>query len=859
MNKQIIMGMLKKIYTQSIDKGKTSEEAFLLVKLNAENVKNMCLNFDVDELVKEIEKEIKAIEKPLIIRECEIKPWLNEYKSKINWNHYKRFREYMIKKGFPINMMDSTDEITDEIIDMMGNPEIHEKFDVRGMVVGYVQSGKTNNYITLINKAIDCGYKLIIILAGMYNDLRSQTQCRIDEQILGLETSIEKNNKNTAQGVGLGDLGEKIDIKIQYLTSREQQGDFKISRANSQGKHIKEVPHVLVVKKNSSILKNLNKYLKELGMQDLPMLLIDDEADQASVNTKKQDEKSIEYDRTTINEHINNILNKFNRKTYVGYTATPYANVFITKEGDEDNYKDIFPKDFIISMPKPDKYQGAEEIFGYDYEKHFREIDDLDELINKDNIKNKDASVSDLSDVSEFNSLKKAVYSFLCVIAIKELRGISGHNSMLVHLVRFKNVQSSIYRELEDFIKIIRNSIRYDKNSKLVQSIVEILKEEYPNEYTNKEVILKLIEKNLDPLMFKIKELNGNSKDSLDYIDNKKLNVIAVGGNKLSRGLTLEGLSISYYMRASKAYDTLTQMGRWFGYRKGYEDLCRVYTSSDILDYFQKVSIAEKELREMLGDMARKGETPKQFQIRVRYFPGLMVTAANKRRNAIARRISYADSTVETTTFDLSNHNNNYNAVLNLINNSNPKEIDSNNDSFNILKGVEASVVIDFLDEYKTSRDAIRVNNESISNFISTSSIYKEFQEWDIYVRNVKRGDPCHPLNVNCGERGIRRGGVLNAGDTINIGSLIIGKDRLEVGVEKSKLFEGMKDEDAKKLRKKGKGHIIIYPFHLKETENLKRINYYDSKIPHIGVGFIFGGSDIDLGKDYLENKTHKY
>ena len=852
MDKSQLMHIARIRYYQEKNSGKSREQALNEMYKIIESLKLVAINVDTNEVVKELEKETIPLPGPQIIKEENIEPWLLKHRKNIDWEHYNRFREFMENKDFPINVIDSTDGITNEILDMIGYPKIRKKFDVRGMVVGYVQSGKTNNYITLINKAIDCGYKFIIILAGMHNDLRSQTQYRVDEQILGVETSI-KRDKNSGLGVGLDISGKKREINIQYLTSRENNGDFKKARADAQGKYNSNTPHVLVVKKNKSILENLVKYIEELKLPDLPMLLIDDEADQASVNTKKQDEDSIDYDRTTINSYINDILGQFTRKTYIGYTATPYANVFITKEGEEDNYKDIFPKDFIISMPKPENYQGAEEIFGDKYKKYFREITDLFELIAQDDMKDKDADVSDFKDLDNSHSLKKAIYTFLCAIAIKKIRGIKGHNSMLIHLVLYKNVQSNLKREVKNFIEVVRSSLRQSKNSEISKAIKKVLETEY-SEYGNRfEEILDLIIENLDPLKLKIEEFNGNSKSSLDYTRKDDLNVIAIGGNKLSRGLTLEGLTVSYYMRKSPAYDTLTQMGRWFGYRDNYEDICRIYTSLDIVKSFKNISEAEQELREMIEEMKSEGMTPKEFQLRVRHFPGLMVTANNKKRNAIKKSIGYASSLIQTKTFDIKNQINNYNTTLNFVNEIKSKEVVTDDEKFKVFKGVKLREVIKFLSEYKTSENSRRVDNDSIISFLRATAEKGEFKEWDIYIRNLNSGKEDKNLNVLYGERGVQS--VSNKGRTFNTGVLLEGDVRNKIGVEG--YFNGIDSIEAKKRRKKGKGHLIIYPFVIgKKVDGIKE---YCEKTPHIGLGYIFGGSNLKIGSDYFVNKTHKY
>src|SRR5262249_42666461 len=151
-----------------------------------------------------------------------------------------------------------------------------------------------------------------------------------------------------------------------------------------------------------------------------------------------------------------------------------------------------------------------------------------------------------------------------------------------------------------------------------------------------------------------IKLINGSAKDALEYDAARQtgINVIAIGGDKLSRGLTLEGLSVSYYLRASRMYDTLMQMGRWFGYRPGYLDLCRLYTTAELRRWYGAVTAANEELLREFDYMAAIGATPKEFGLRVRNHPdGLLVTARTKLRNARKVYVTFAGTISETIIF----------------------------------------------------------------------------------------------------------------------------------------------------------------------------------------------------------------
>ena len=250
------------------------------------------------------------------------RPWLDENRGGIDWYYWERYKRSL---NYAPNVIQSLDNITDQILDHLENPLKSGSWQRKGMVVGHVQSGKTANYIGLACKAADSGYKVIIILAGMLNTLRNQTQLRLDNGFLGINTQSKK-----ATGVGL------IDNKRRpaYFTTNIE--DFKKNIANQVGVGLATLnePALLVIKKNKSTLENLNDWLvhnNPHNLQEYPMLLIDDEADLASINTKKESEEA-----TAINQGIRQLIRLFSRSSYVGYTATPFANVFIDPETDDD-------------------------------------------------------------------------------------------------------------------------------------------------------------------------------------------------------------------------------------------------------------------------------------------------------------------------------------------------------------------------------------------------------------------------------------------------------------------------------------------------------------------------------------------
>ncbi|MDF2789105.1 MAG: endonuclease [Neobacillus sp.] len=482
----------------------------------------------------------------------------------------------------------------------LGNPQSMEPFDKRGIVLGFVQSGKTANFTGLINKAYDVGYKLIIVLSGIHNDLRAQTQIRLNQEVIG---TVDKEGKP----IGVGQIYQTTaDFIITSWTTEEND----ISSQHGGIRNLNS-PTLMVVKKNKTVLESLRDqliYHRKLHGLDIPVLIVDDEADQASVDTS---DPFKDEDPKTINRLIRQILEIFSRKAYAGYTATPFANLLISTEAvtaEEGN--DLYPKDFLVGLPKPKDYCGPEGFFNVEEDAEDKRPSLIRFLREEDT--EIFTTIKKKTDADKFEEvppqMREAILAFLLTISIRNLRGYrKTHNSMLIHTSRFKDVQSNVKDEVARTFEAISHQIQYNPRSKVLEEIMKLYEEDFqattkdwPGEnmiFSWDEVYeeLKLV---VD--IIQVFEINGNSKDALAYNQYKEdgLNVIAVGGDKLSRGLTLEGLSITYYFRNTLMYDTLMQMGRWFGYRKGYMDLCRIYTSEEIASNFEHLAIAMVELRE---------------------------------------------------------------------------------------------------------------------------------------------------------------------------------------------------------------------------------------------------------------------
>lgn len=592
--------------------------------------------------------------------------WLPARRAELDfffWNRYKRYLEQ--DKHWNTRVTASLDKVSDEIVDLLGDPTSDKGFQIRGLVLGDVQSGKTANYTAICNKAADTGYRIIIILAGMMENLRKQTQERLDTEFSGrkseyyLDPKAKQEIKNTAVGVGCYAKGKKI----ASFTSVTKDFDIGVLRSNDLALGSVSDPVLLVVKKNKRILNNLIQWLKKnnvdskTGKIRLPMLLVDDEADNASVNTKSEDDNP-----AAINACIRGLLNVFYQASYLGITATPFANIFIDPDSEDEMLgDDLFPKDFIYSLSASTNYIGAENIFGGGHnsgnvlkELSSGEIDKFFPFGHK-----KDLPVEELPP-----SLREAIAYFLLINAIRDVRGDNTeHRSMMIHVSRFTDVQDRLMALVNERVLQIRTDLKsYSQLS--ADKAEQISSIRYMREVWEKhnltavcsvswnEILKDYLYQAVAPM--DVRAVNQKTgATSLDYFNHKDdgLRVIAVGGNSLSRGLTLEGLCVSYFYRKSQMYDTLLQMGRWFGYRPNYEDLFKIWMAKEAIDWYGYIAGAANELKNEIAKMKVANQTPMNFGLKVRQDPNsLIVTARNKMRTGtlVKRPVTVSGKLLET-------------------------------------------------------------------------------------------------------------------------------------------------------------------------------------------------------------------
>lgn len=638
-------------------------------------------NVSVDELVSWAEMRFNVRqEEAAVLRGDDAlhQDWLEArlgdlYPSNGFWNHYRR----MLEERLPPVPLAQLDRVTNRILGELESPQRELQWDRRGLVMGHVQSGKTANYIGLMAKAMDAGYKLIIVMAGVHSNLRAQTQSRIDEGIVGVDTRFGARSIGKV-GVGL----MPGHPSVFTMTSASDAGDFKKAVASGVGNPFSQsdVPTVFVIKKHVSVLEHLHDWLAENShrppgherISRTPVLVIDDEADNASINTARDLEDELETDPTRTNAGIRRILELFEQSAYVGYTATPFANVFIDDEATHTELgDDLFPRDFIFALEAPSNYVGPKQVFGLKVPASSEAKEDLGLPMVTQVFDNLDwLPMKQKADVKPDPqafpaSLKDAIRGFVLTCAARRLRGQTGaHNSMLVHVTRFVSAQAAVAQQVEEFLSVLSQSLLYDVSSPEWEILEAIWTRDYVpvalalageedappvHEFADLRAHVPQVVQGID-----VREVNGTSDDLLDYYNyTDGLSVIAIGGAKLSRGLTLEGLSVSYYLRDTRMYDTLMQMGRWFGYRPGYLDLCRVHTTPDVVDWYRSIASATEELLADFRAMAAAGQRPKQFGLRVQLSPGMMITSQARMRSGVMQKVNFGGRRPEVTTFDV--------------------------------------------------------------------------------------------------------------------------------------------------------------------------------------------------------------
>lgn len=722
---------------------------------------------DIEYIVDLVHSEIPItyiINEPIIAEGFE--PWLEPLldSGDLKWSRWERFSNLLTGEGKGA-IVDDIDAQLNRLLDLAGNPATPGDWDRKGLVIGSVQSGKTSNYLGLLNKAADAGYRLFVIIGGHTEELRLQTQRRVDTHFIG-------NDSTYLQG-GVVKSKQEKKIGIGSLPGHQPVNSFTTVNEDFSNKHLKSlnmsldpgssVPNVFVVKKNASVLKSLTQFLKstasgEDGKLEFPIMVIDDESDYASINIKANDP---DQQPSSINRSIRNLLAVSRQSSYIGFTATPFANIFI----DHEAFKDLFPRDFILPLNTPNDYLGVQELFGKE-DPDPRIITEIDDAVGYAPFGH--GITHRLDGLPE--SLKDAIRLYFAANAIRDIREpVRQPTSMLVNVTSYNDVQVSVHSQVQEFAKVLQNLIEVElgmegwsdqaKYSTELLALREVFERHYnsgnqiPESWgeiskhlmsANQGVATELVNgKTTD-------ERNVRKKEG-DLSDRE----ILIGGLVLSRGLTLEGLVISYFYRYTRTADTLLQMGRWFGYRPRYEDLVRVWIDSEVASFFTKIAESVKSLYKELQQMASMGLTPAEYGLRIRYHPEtLLITARNKMRSAGSiEELEPRGETKETHKLPNSEQvlKDNYEEVLNFLNVAakEGKVFNTNSKSYWVVRGVPRVAIADLFKKFQ-----VRVGDDPLLYFDNISDWIKDttsenLQHWDVVLAIGGQGKLKKNLNIN--------------------------------------------------------------------------------------------------------------
>lgn len=688
------------------------------------------------------------------------RPWYTAWDPS-NGYYWRRQRRFIAQGlGWADYEIDGLDKASNRVLSHLEDPHSPDSFLVKGLVIGYVQSGKTANFSALIAKAADAGYKVVIVLSGLHNTLRQQTQRRLQRD-LGREDGV---------GVGRPEAGRQW----VWMTGVEAWADFNPGAVDGSLLQGNEQV-ILVVKKNKSRLERLIKWMRGKVPSHVGVLVIDDEADQASINTGENrsprevtdltaddydgdEPASDELSPSAINLAIRRLLRQFDRCSYVAYTATPFANALIDPSAqDIVGGEDLFPRDFILSLPPPpgDDYVGPERLFGRDRlpgDAEETETPGLDviEFVPEHEV---DLVVPRPGERDGFTasvppSLEKALVDFILAAAARLQR--TGHDlpcTMLVHTDMRRATQNALASEIERRLAEIRQRWMYDR---------EEIRPEFATRWEGRFLPVtrsvdaslarpfEAIEANIDSLLrdgVPVRILNSDHPDNIDFDAEPTLKAVLVGGNKLSRGVTVEGLLVSYYVRETLYYDTLLQMGRWFGYRGSYADLTRLYSTQSLISYFHDLATAEEELRRHVAVYERRALKPSALAPKIRKHPVMLVTAKNKMRDARVFTVSYEGEFRQTFHFPFSNLdllNFNLDATREFLSGLGHPEWQGTRPHW---PSVDPSDVLRFLESFHTV-DEDPIDPTSIIQYIHLQLDQRELTRWRVLVCAARNPTP---------------------------------------------------------------------------------------------------------------------
>ncbi len=656
------------------------------------------------------------------------------------WYHWGRL-EALLRDDpkWEPQQVDSVAAESLRVLRQMQDPRRNAQFQGRGLVVGYVQSGKTANYTAVAARAVDAGYRIVIVLSGIHDSLRNQTQNRLERELTGHQPG----------GAPQAERGHEW-ISLTTPTEDFKDPDERILQSPA--------PFLAVVKKNVPVLAKLDRWLESAGryLDDMPVLVIDDEADQASINTRgnrapdlavgddEDEDENVAPSKT--NGLIRSILTRAPKAAYIAYTATPFANILINPEAvDRHVGEDLFPKDFVIQLPRPKGYTGTEELFGESARDRdvLRIVPDEDVKALRAPRRRKSAEIviGQHGDTLP-GSLADALIAFCVAGGVKSLRpGFAGKaHTMLVHVSQRIPDQQRIANAIRGQVELWREAERQGQRLEEVFRPVWDSIRGGVDAPADEGAIIGAAVAVLRQLV--VLELNSETGENLEYDERPGRHIVAVGGNRLSRGLTLEGLTVSYFLRTTSMCDTLLQMARWYGFRRGYEDLIRIWTTDGIARWFAELALVEQSLRDSIVALGRAGRRPDQMAIRLRAHSDLLLTARNKARIAASQQDSWSGEHPQTVLLPLSD----------------PTKLQANRalaDAFIarmsppitshgglLFRDVDADTICVFLRGYHIHDDIVAFRNDLLADWIMERSAVGELVDWSVFVASPATGRP---------------------------------------------------------------------------------------------------------------------
>lgn len=701
--------------------------------------------------------------------------FVNKIEIKENGEQWKRFKSYKnILNYLPELVVEAIDYDTNQIVMKIPCPTTNDKFECIGLVVGNVQSGKTTNMIGVANKALDKGYDIVIVTAGSAESLRNQIQKRFEfglvgqdsatDEIIGIGKYLYIEDESEFKRLKVGTHQTVINDSNKKVNGEINEEVFKYLKYETGNKY------VFICKRNSTAIDKLIRWAKKQKdkIDNASVLFIADESDQALINTEPLNKKP-----STINRSSRELFKLFKKRTHISYTATPFSDIFIpepTEKNKEEYGTDFYPKDFIYVLKPPSNYLGPTEFFGdinqQPFVKLVEEIDGYDKEVGDIDKNNDEQFILP-------ESLKVAIINFILVGAIRDLRGFGeSHNTMLININPYRDDHNKIKKAVSIYMEELRNDVINNKADCFWENIFKIwdeilintprieeidkkkeLKNNYKLDFEKKEIISKvkkyLLEQSNSEYKIKIKEINSRAKEELDYHNFKNgLHVIAIGGYTLSRGLTLEGLTISYYLRQSLQADTQLQSCRWFGYRANdCRDLVRLYTEQTINEILIRCTDITKSLLLQFEHMSMQGKTPDDVGYFIKKFDKEKVrpTSSNKMRSAkviidVEEKDRFAGQDFDISTFYFNDKFNIDNKKI-LEDMINKIGIYDEERGAYIWRGVDRSTISDFIKNIKAPDEA-RINKRGGTDAIAE------------YVRSDKRIDGVTVALFNNTKRG---------------------------------------------------------------------------------------------------------